>query len=990
MTTETELDAEASGTRPAQDMPPPTHLREPPAIQIKMPNSSGAGETDGQSRPKPNSLNNVEGLLHNLMSRLDENDQRYGSALENMNHRLNELGDRALSAESSGPAESIVALDRVRKKASTLADHIHAADQLHKAHQILSAKSLAERVSSVADHIEVTDTDNHDPLFDPDPGPAVNDDFADVTKRLENSLVANEPADNFDHLINRMDDLASRFDAASEPADNFDHLANKMDDLASRFDAALDSKDNVQALEKIENQLNILTDSFSDAHQQHARVESIESHLHKLMEWANSADASSGEKPDVRFDAIEQAIKALNDNAREMDSQTAGMLEEMNATLQSLAKRIDEPAQKAAPQKHTHRDALQADYPEVWISDEIEANSLPDERMHGHRTPDPNQMGATIPDYQPGPGYPEASIPHADSIISRDKAAGPPEPALDTENDFIASAQRVAAAVDAQDTPASPLMADNRRFPGYGDSSLLPETKRQRPLLVMAAVGLLLVSAGLLYSRLNTATDTTSENGAAQMAPQLSSPSSLAPSGSAPSGAGTPSPNPSNVKPQGSNKQHSGRLQNQNEPAQSSQPAPPETATSPATVASYRPASAAIAAKATQTLTKPNFSQPISTATLLASLSQTTRGDQMSGVSISIKEAAARTAPGTSAPSLVPPGNEKLPAAPMAQPMRVPAPARTARSAPQTGSLDSAPANELEFPANDIATAMPPATIGPQSLRMAAARGNPAAQVEVASRYAKGSGVTQNLKTAVEWFERAAAQGYAPAQYRLAALHERGKGVKKDIGMAQTWYRRAAELGNVRAMHNLAVLYTRPGGKGPDYVIAKNWFYRGASYGLADSQFNLGILYERGLGAPKNIAEAYKWFTLAARQGDNGAQKRRELIRPQLSANALSAVEQILKSWKAVPVKQAANRTGQPKGGWQNARTENQSAGSDPALIARAQFLLNKLGYNAGTPDGKMGPKTAAAIRKFEGRTRKAKTGKVTPVLLRRLEVLSG
>jgi localization factor PodJL len=273
---------------------------------------------------------------------------------------------------------------------------------------------------------------------------------------------------------------------------------------------------------------------------------------------------------------------------------------------------------------------------------------------------------------------------------------------------------------------------------------------------------------------------------------------------------------------------------------------------------------------------------------------------------------------------------------------------------------------------------------------MAAARGNPAAQVEVASRYAKGSGVTQNLKKALEWFGRAAAQGHAPAQYRLAALHERGKGVKKDIGMAQTWYRRAAELGNVRAMHNLAVLYTRPGGKGPDYVIAKNWFYRGASYGLADSQFNLGILYERGLGAPKNIAEAYKWFTLAARQGDNGAQKRRELIRPRLSANALSAVEQILKSWKATPVKQAANRTGQPKGGWQNARTENQSAGSDPALIARAQFLLNKLGYNAGAPDGKMGPKTAAAIRKFEGRTRKAKTGKVTPVLLRRLEVLSG
>lgn len=361
----------------------------------------------------------------------------------------------------------------------------------------------------------------------------------------------------------------------------------------------------------------------------------------------------------------------------------------------------------------------------------------------------------------------------------------------------------------------------------------------------------------------------------------------------------------------------------------------------------------------------------------------------MSGVSITIKESATRTTPRAATPALVPSGTEKTQAAPMPLPKRAPASARAARRTPPPGSVGSAPANEILFPANAIQTGMPPATIGPQSLRMAAARGNPAAQVAIASRYAKGSGIAKNLKKTAEWYGRAASQGYAPAQYRLAALYERGQGVKQDIGMARTWYRRAAELGNVRAMHNLAVLYTRSEGKGADYVTAKNWFYQAARHGLADSQFNLGILYESGLGAQKNSAEAYKWFTLAARQGDKAALKRRELVRPRLSAKALSAVERVLKSWQQVPVKEAANRTGPPKGGWQNARIENNSAGSDPALIARAQFLLNKLGYDAGAPDGRMGPKTAAAILRFEGRTGKAKTGKVTPVLLRRLAALS-
>lgn len=367
----------------------------------------------------------------------------------------------------------------------------------------------------------------------------------------------------------------------------------------------------------------------------------------------------------------------------------------------------------------------------------------------------------------------------------------------------------------------------------------------------------------------------------------------------------------------------------------------------------------------------------------------------MSGVTTEMKEPTALTprslaAPRPVSPALVPPAPTAPRQALMPLPKRIPAQEAAPKPGPaNTGPVDSARANEITPTASSKHAGIPPALIGPFSLRNAAARGNPAAQVEIASRYAKGTGVSKNLKKAAEWFHRAAAQGFAPGQYRLAALYERGQGVKKDDGMARTWYRRAAELGNVRAMHNLAVLYTRNKTRGPDYASAKNWFQEAARRGLADSQFNLGILYESGLGARKNTAEAYKWFTLAARQGDAEAGKRRKALRTRIPAKSLAAAEKIIRSWKPAAVKDEANKSGAPRGGWHNAKFNKGLNASDPALVARAQFLLNKIGYDAGVPDGKLGPQTIAAIRKFEGRQGISQTGKVNQSLLKRLSAIS-
>jgi localization factor PodJL len=202
---------------------------------------------------------------------------------------------------------------------------------------------------------------------------------------------------------------------------------------------------------------------------------------------------------------------------------------------------------------------------------------------------------------------------------------------------------------------------------------------------------------------------------------------------------------------------------------------------------------------------------------------------------------------------------------------------------------------------------LPPATVGPFSLRMAAAQGEPSAQFEVATRLAEGKGTDQDLKAATQWYLRSATSGFAMAQFRLGTLFERGVSVKTDLARAKVWYARAAAQGNVKAMHNLAVLISGRGGVEPDYATAAKWFAEAADRGLADSQYNLAVLYENGLGVAKDDKIAYKWLLLAAKSGDQEAESRRDALKKRLSEGVRTAAEATAQSWLAKPADPMAN-----------------------------------------------------------------------------------
>lgn len=221
-------------------------------------------------------------------------------------------------------------------------------------------------------------------------------------------------------------------------------------------------------------------------------------------------------------------------------------------------------------------------------------------------------------------------------------------------------------------------------------------------------------------------------------------------------------------------------------------------------------------------------------------------------------------------------------------------------------------------------TGLPSALVGPLSLRIAAANGDPSAEFEVGARYAEGKGPEQDFKQAITWYRRSATRGFALAQYRLATLYERGLGVAADPARAKIWYQRAADQGNVKAMHNLAVLAAGTASGKPDYGAAARWFEQAAERGLGDSQFNLAILYQSGLGVKRDMVQSYIWFGVAAKRGDKAAQQRQKDVARQLSATELTTADRVIATWREKATSRLANNPHYAGEQWkQRARSNN-------------------------------------------------------------------
>lgn len=286
-----------------------------------------------------------------------------------------------------------------------------------------------------------------------------------------------------------------------------------------------------------------------------------------------------------------------------------------------------------------------------------------------------------------------------------------------------------------------------------------------------------------------------------------------------------------------------------------------------------------------------------------------------------------------------------------------------------------------------VTAPLPPATIGSEGLRTAAASGDPRAQFEVASRYTEGKGVKVDLAEAAKWYEYAGKQGFAPAQYRLGSFYEKGQGVAQSLDAARQWYQRAAEGGNARAMHNLAVLMTQ-GGTDADLRAAADWFRKAGDYGVRDSQYNLGIMYGRGYGVSKDLAASYKWFAVAAKSGDSDAGLKRDEVAKALETqdkNLLTQAQMAVQTWQPKTPDPASNDIATK---WSKDATGIVADANRPAAapskgqIQGLQMFLAQRGLFSGDVNGQMSPKLKDAIKAFQKQTGQPVTGEIDAKIL--------
>ncbi|MEL7272375.1 MAG: peptidoglycan-binding protein [Pseudomonadota bacterium] len=336
-------------------------------------------------------------------------------------------------------------------------------------------------------------------------------------------------------------------------------------------------------------------------------------------------------------------------------------------------------------------------------------------------------------------------------------------------------------------------------------------------------------------------------------------------------------------------------------------------------------------------------------------------------------ENASATAPAASSDTLASPGLEQPSQTAAAQPEAQPASALAVEPAQQNASAG------IEVPSS----------AGSRALVAAASSGDPKALFQVGMRYSDGTDVKRNMTESAKYFTAAAEKGFAPAQYSIGSLYEKGIGVERDVAKAAEWYEKAADQGNARAMHNLAVIHAmgNPPAIQPNMDRAVGWFQKAADYGIKDSQFNLGILYGQGMGVPQNLSESYKWFALAAKTGDSDAAAKRDEVANAMDPDDLAEARVAVNSWSPRKISEAANRVAVPKE-WQGKGTrERSAAATGSTMVKKAQAMLNQRGFNVGTPDGLIGPKTKRAIMEFQRSADIPVTGKVDSKLVEALGI---
>ena len=133
-------------------------------------------------------------------------------------------------------------------------------------------------------------------------------------------------------------------------------------------------------------------------------------------------------------------------------------------------------------------------------------------------------------------------------------------------------------------------------------------------------------------------------------------------------------------------------------------------------------------------------------------------------------------------------------------------------------------------------------------------------------------GTHLNLKRMLEYLWEGASQNAAEAQSKLGYCYEEGIGVPRDTGLAVKWYEKAAMQNYPQALVNLGHCYTNGRGTAMDKEKAFTLYKKAAELDFPPGMYNLGVCYAKGFGVKKDEVKAETTLLKAAELGDANAE----------------------------------------------------------------------------------------------------------------------
>jgi localization factor PodJL len=354
--------------------------------------SEASWQRRGPARPsgvphaqRPMEQHSVESLLCRLIERIEDNERRYGRALDDLHARLDRLSHTTEAARASvaSASDDRATLDRLHDQVSKLARRLEQEassplDDFERLGKALSGgmdySTGASGFSGSAPEDLGTSPYASRPLLETPVGTEPPFSYwvpePPYSPPPESSTGKFSSTSEDRDLDKRLIDVAHRLERSIETTMStavLEALNARLDEIGNQINQALLRTPRFPSFEPLEVQISDLAHKLARAEEQLARISSIESELHSLIarvdaspsdaeevigrvagEAARLAVAEAKQSTAERLDAMHRDLMAMNDRTRANDERLADSIIAVQESLKQLALQVERSASQPA------------------------------------------------------------------------------------------------------------------------------------------------------------------------------------------------------------------------------------------------------------------------------------------------------------------------------------------------------------------------------------------------------------------------------------------------------------------------------------------------------------------------------------------------------------------------------------------------------------------------------------------------------------------